>query len=111
MLDAELYHSSRDACRRTIVSRCCQGKAQGPGGVQTAKASRKQSSLSGKESAQGCAGFRGTRRTPLPLPPPPAQSSYWAPEQGTLSQASGFLLVFVLLSSLWSVGQCKCDWG
>ena len=29
-------------------------KAQGPGGVQTAKASRKQSSLSGKESAQGC---------------------------------------------------------
>ena len=26
----------------------------GAGGVQTAKASRKQSSLSGKESAQGC---------------------------------------------------------
>ena len=31
---------------------CAEGS--GAGGVQTAKASRKQSSLSGKESAQGC---------------------------------------------------------
>ena len=29
-------------------------EGSGAGGVQTAKASRKQSSLSGKESAQGC---------------------------------------------------------
>ena len=29
-------------------------EGSGPGGVQTAKTSRKQSSLSGKESAQGC---------------------------------------------------------
>ena len=33
-------------------SHCAEGS--GAGGVQTAKASRKQSSLSGKESAQGC---------------------------------------------------------
>ena len=56
----------------------------GAGGVQTANASRKQSSLSGKESAQGCIPKRlpgrpdealgggkhprGTPRVPAPLP-------------------------------------------
>ena len=45
----------------TLAAGCVPGTARrllllysGAGGVQTAKASRKQSSLSGKESAQGC---------------------------------------------------------
>ena len=36
------------------VSPSAQERGSGAGGVQTAKASRKQSSLLGKESAQGC---------------------------------------------------------
>ena len=35
-------------------SQSLSAEGSGAGGVQTAKASRKQSSLSGKESAQGC---------------------------------------------------------
>ena len=45
-------HSSLPACRIPWIEE--PGRASGAGGVQTAKASRKQSSLSGKESAQGC---------------------------------------------------------
>ena len=48
----------------------CTGKAaegSGAGGVQTAKASRKQSSLSGKESAQGCIPKRLLERVAMPF--------------------------------------------
>ena len=37
-----------------LQNHCRHAEGSGAGGVQTAKASRKQSSLSGKESAQGC---------------------------------------------------------
>ena len=40
--------------RGEALFRCARPSGSGAGGVQTAKASRKQSSLSGKESAQGC---------------------------------------------------------
>ena len=44
-------------------------EGSGAGGVQTAKASRKQSSLSGKESAQGC--------IPKLLFSPPDSALHW----------------------------------
>lgn len=39
---------------------------------------------------------------------PPALSSYWAREQGTLSRP--WLFLFCSLR-VWAVGQCKCGWG
>ena len=42
------------ACLRVLMEPGILRWFTGAGGVQTAKASRKQSSLSGKESAQGC---------------------------------------------------------
>ena len=53
-----LLAAASHSCQRVPLPSCwallsCT-EGSGAGGVQTAKASRKQSSLSGKESAQGC---------------------------------------------------------
>ena len=45
---------TRMLVERMALRRLSSHSRSGAGGVQTAKASRKQSSLSGKESAQGC---------------------------------------------------------
>ena len=60
-------HPAGGPCCVPVPSTLVTGRdgGTGAGGVQTAKASRKQSSLSGKESAQGCIPKRlpGRRRS------------------------------------------------
>ena len=78
-LDPELSRSQRAAQHLGVFA-----EGSGAGGVQTAKASRKQSSLSGKESAQGCLpkpllGPQENRETPphLPVPEPDSMPQGW----------------------------------
>ena len=57
----------------SLLFKVLSREGSGAGGVQTAKASRKQSSLSGKESAQGCLSMGFPRQeywNGLPFPSP-----------------------------------------